>query len=849
MKKFLSSFLLLCSLSYSKTEITKAGSYLHLKNEKISLSINSSNGSIVEISYKGNKLTCPNGFFFIHIWGLPPDQYGGDNRGRPVSFSSQKVTIENIENQTTGLILPLRWKTEYGEFLEKIFLPADDPYLQVTFEISLSTDVSEIEFLSEKIGGFDLNNLVFYPEEEKIGWKKYNRTPYYTIAYDKEKKVGLAILGTGKGDMDKIARQIVYEENLPVSVNMSCGVNLIRNKKMYKGDFYVFLSSPLDEFLNIWEKADKESFQKRKNIEIVKVFPDKLIYSHNEDGKIEVTLINNTLDVKNVKAECYFVKDINSEESLGEKKINFKPLEVKKISFHFSSGKEDYGREVKIKVLDERGQIIDTKSDYFTVGTNWIKYYDYCIEYPSNMPYNEEGVPWEIFNLRENYITATHIFAWYPILGDLDPKVDDWYMSEQGIRKSKKGILRFTNACKKYGIKTNFYYAIWCNSIPGNLDFAADPGKIVFNKYGQPFTETIKLDEKEAVIVPQVNIYSDYFIDYLSKEIIETIDMFGWDSIFYDCIGNLAYSKPTWNSVYHHYTYEGKNVGTLFAPTPEEAVKKWLNTVSKNIRKKHPEFFFTGNLIGPVIEEIAEDNDTAKLFKAYISNLDGVMAELGGGGDVIAKKTGVGIVENLKKHFDTMGRYLSSIGEKRRKAFPYGPFNYAGEVGTKTFLSLAFANNLHVGSWWPAPSSSYFGKPLMEYFKFRLRYSKYLYDDNLEWIPPEKVEFIEVEKYRNLYWKEYVYEKKNGKKKEIIIHFVNMPEAKFVWREDKPPIKKENIKVGFVTDEKLKCDSIYYISPDIGCDAVEIKFKKNENKVEFNIPSVEYYGMIVIRCS
>ena len=71
-------------------------------------------------------------------------------------------------------------------------------------------------------------------------------------------------------------------------------------------------------------------------------------------------------------------------------------------------------------------------------------------------------------------------------------------------------------------------------------------------------------------------------------------------------------------------------------------------------------------------------------------------------------------------------------GEKRRKVFPYGPFNYAGEVATKSYLAFAFANNFHVGSWWPAPSYSYFGKPLMEYYKFRIRYSAYLYDDNIK---------------------------------------------------------------------------------------------------------------------
>lgn len=846
MKKYLILIFCFCSLIYGKAQILKTDNII-LKNGSISLSIDRKRGCIKSISYKGFSLKSKTGFFSTYIWPLPPDKYGGDNRGRPLISSRKKAIVGEIKNSENGITLPLKWNTESGEIDETIFIPDEGKYFRISLKIKLKKEVSEIGLRAEKIEGFNLENLVFYPEEEKIGWRKYTLSPCYTVAYEKDKNLGLGILSAGKGDINKISKQVIYKKSTPEFLNLSAWVKKIeKGQKTYSGSFYVFVLSDRKEILEIWKKADPESFAKRKEVEIIKVFPDKLIYDNNENGSIGVSICNNSSSPQKVRVDCYFVKDIDEKERIGKKYCVINPLETKKISFNFNSGEEDYGREVQIKLFSG-GKLADEKKEYFTVGTNWVKYYDYCIVYPSRMPYGKNGIPWEIYNLRENYITTTHIFAWYPILGDLDPKVDDMYMSEQGIMKSKKGLLRFTKACEKFGIKKEAYYAIWVNSIPGSLDFAADPTKILYNKYGQPFLDTFKISEDKTVTVPTINLYTKYFRDYLSREIVESIDMFGWDSVFYDCLRNLGMAKPKWNSVYHHYTYDGKLAGKILGDTPEEAVKKWMNEITGKVRKKYPNFVINANFIGPVARQLTEDKREEKLYLTYFSLCDAIMAELSGGGAQLAQKAGVGIFKNLKEHFDYTGRWICSNGEKRRKVFPYGPFNYAGEVGTKGYLAISFANNFHVGGWWPAPAYSYFGKPLMEYYKFRIRYSAYLYDDNLKWIPPEKVDFVSVKTPEKVYWKEYVYERKEKKGKDILIHFVNMPEAKYVWRENKPPIKRKDIDVKVNIPSGYNLKNIYLLSPDNECEAVRIKYEISDGKAEFKIPFLYYYDLIIIK--
>lgn len=832
---------------YGEVEIFYKGNQIEVKNSNISIFIEKKSGIIKEIKKNENSIKCGSGLFSYYFYPLPPDEYGGDNRGRPVMQKTNMVEIGKEWKTESGLFLPFKWKNEYGSIEKIIFVPEEGEFFNIRFKISLEKEPSEISFGAEKIDGFNLPQLVFYPEREKFGWRKYNLVPCYTVAYDNSKKFGLGIIVGENGDIDRISKQILYQENNPLSLRMDIWVKKIeREVKNYEGEFTVFLISEMNNFLKIWEKANPESFKKRKILQIVKVFPDKLIYKNNEEGKVSVSIVNNSSTSQTATLICTITKRINEKEKEEQKKIELEPMGFKTLTFSFNTGNEDYGREVSVKILID-GKLVDEKKEYFTVGTNWVKYYDYCIMYPSKS-YDENGIPWEIYNLRENYITATHLFAWYPIIGDLDPKEDE-YMSQQGILKNKNDILRFVKGCEKFGIKKEAYYAIWVTSIPGTLNYASDPTKIVFNQYGQPFTETARIAPGKNITIPSINLYTEYFRNYLAKEIIESVDMFGWNSVFYDCIMNLGQAEPRWNSVYHHYTYDGKMIGKLFAPTVKEAVKKWINEIREKVKTKYPEFVFTANFVGPIARQITESKENEELFLTYFNCVDAVMSELGGGGDVLAKKAGVGILEELKDHFDYIGRWISEKGEKRRKLFPYGPFNYAGEVGTKSYLSLAFANNFHVGSWWPAPSYSYFGRPLMEYYKFRLRYSAYLYDDDIKWLPPEKINFIEVETPEKVFWKEYVYEKNNEKGKDLLIHFVNMPQAKYCWRENAPPIKRENIKVKVIFPAGYECSKIYLISPDNGSEVEEIKFEKTGKKIEFTIPSLYYYDLIIIEMS
>jgi len=207
----------------------------------------------------------------------------------------------------------------------------------------------------------------------------------------------------------------------------------------------------------------------------------------------------------------------------------------------------------------------------------------------------------------------------------------------------------------------------------------------------------------------------------------------------------------------------------------------------------------------------------------------------------------VGIWKNLKATFDGDAQGSRRAGVNKVKIFVYGPFNYAGEVGTKGYLALAFADNLHVGSWWPAPAYSYFGRPMMEYYKFRIRYSAYLYDNHIRWIPPEKVNFVKVDAPPRVYWKEYVYEKPTPAGKEFLLHFVNMPQAKYFWRRNEPPLKRKNIKVRMDLPEGYPGVKVYLLSPDSGYEAKELAVIRQGGEIEFTLPSLEYYDLVVVK--
>jgi len=548
-----------------------------LSNGEIKLSLDKNDGTIKEIDYGPHSLNSGEGFFAYYIYPLPPQRCGGDNRGRPLREAGQKVTIGRSRNTARGIIVPLSWDTAAAKIQEELFLPNRGSYFRIHFQVELKKGVSEIAFAANNIEGLNKEETLFYPEKERIGWRKYTLTPAYSLAYDRSNKIGLGVLAPGRGDLGSLSRQLVYKPMTDTVSGIKTALwvrKIEKGKRDYEGTFYVFVLSRIEDLPGIWDKADPQGFAARKRVALVKVFPDKLIYNNNEEGRIEVTVVNNSAKVQPAVLECTLVRRINSRQNIGREKITLAPMESKKVSFSFNTGAQEYGVAAQVSVFLS-GKLEDKRSGYFTVGTNWAKFYDYCITYPSKLSYSKEGVPWKLYQERDSYITAAHIFAWYPVLGNLAPK-ENWYMSLQTFKKSSKAILRFTRGAKKLGIKTNFYYAVWYHSVPGSLDYAADPTKTVYNKYGQPMLQTLKLSDKETVTVPVPNLYAPYFRDYLAREIVKSIAMFGWDSVFFDTINNLGGSKPAWNSAYQYYTYGGKISGKILGNTPGEATSRWM---------------------------------------------------------------------------------------------------------------------------------------------------------------------------------------------------------------------------------------------------------------------------------
>ncbi len=76
-----------------------------LTNGEIKLFLDKGDGAIKGIEYGKQSLSCSEGFFSYYIYPMSQN-YGADNRGKPLGQAGQKVTIGESKNTDRGMIIP-----------------------------------------------------------------------------------------------------------------------------------------------------------------------------------------------------------------------------------------------------------------------------------------------------------------------------------------------------------------------------------------------------------------------------------------------------------------------------------------------------------------------------------------------------------------------------------------------------------------------------------------------------------------------------------------------------------------------------------------------------------------------
>ena len=816
----------------SSVRLKEIGNLIKVDNGRISAYIHKSTGRIVRLTKeKGNEIfsyQAKEGIYSLLLFPALPDVLS-PFASTPISQDKQKTSFKTLSSDEAKVTFELNLSSDLAETKQLITILKDTDYIKVSFEIRYKKPAYEAVFVINKLRGIDYDNCIVYPFKGRAIYKALYPPCYFSLI-NPGKKEGLNIFVPENTDIDRIGCTIRGKpEKSETGSDISLRIKYLQGKSFYKGSFYIAITSSPQGILGIWEKVDNASFKKKPEAELIEIEIDKLIHKPNEEGLVRAIVQNNTPEEEHLWIELSFESQIDKLEKITSKKFSLSPYETKTVEIPFNSGKEKYGVEA-IATLKKGNSTIDTISDTFFVIDYWPQIFQKAIFYPE-----PNSAIWDVAKMRQNYITVGHVFCWYPKRNVLAFDDERYASHQRGMIKYKQAFIDFVKECRKRGVKSSFYYGMEA-AIPGDLDFAIDPTRLMYNKDGQA------MESYHGTYYG--NIYAEDFRDWLAEQFIKSIEMFGWDSVFIDCITVLGDPKHGAYFYYQYFDYQGNPIGKPLAEDFDTAGALWLNELKKRVRKVYPGFVFMGNGIGPGDTFLETSGLGPKVYEAG----EIMLCELGGGGVAISTKGGVGQWQNLRD-------CLNSTAIARRKMnldkFPHYvmmPAQYGGEITMKACAALVFANGVRFYTWWSRPKYELFGEAMSQYYRFMTRYSAYIYHQDMNWIDKEKVDFISIPDKKNLFWKEYCYRKDTAQSKELIIHLVNLPKNRYVWRiTDYPevyrdiPVSIDLKRLGFEPKE------VWLLSPDMSKNAVKLRIKKESGSLKFTIPEILFYNIVVVK--
>ena len=830
-----------CRMALGRVSISgiEAERYETVGTGKISATFDKEAGVLVGLRRAGRYIKAKGGIFAPYLVpGLGPG--GSGQLPDALSPAAQKsahnmargaarggtVEFEITDRGTNSANVRSVWRTDKAIVTQEWRLEDGADEMQAAVEAEILADTYEILFVAGNIEG--LPEAVILPEAGRTAYgHDYRRTPAFLCVEAGDRDTGFCVSVPPPGskanpDFDRVATGdgpslFVYLRGITPST------------KKYRGSFTLGLGEP-QEGPPQWQAMEGEPWKTQAPVVIVDVWPNRIIYDNLEDGNISVTLLNCTSREQEAALQIDLERGLTEKESLKPVGLTLKPGERKKVEVPFNSGAADFGVRAVVRVLSD-GREVHRARETFAVATDWGKLIQYCLHYL-------KGYPWgEVQDIRENYISMMHRFQWYPNEGTLAPRgdVNRIYDTLQ-FKKGGSDIWwkQLNECCHKMGIRTNMYYGLGLTG-PG-ADWEIDPAMMTYTQDGQP--------------LDQASLYDPRFREFLADEFIKAIDYFGWDGCMLDCITVFNQGEIGEFSFFNYRDVQGRKSGLVMGPDADAAGAAWLNELKQRVREKHPGFLFIGNGTSSGTGFL---HTTGLGPKVYLAS-EGVMTEFSGSSAGVWSNDGVGTWKGMVACQNThnRGRHTTEVDGQTLDKYPhfmYAPTPYGGPISTRTFLGLCFANGFHTYTYWPIEALDLRGQAHSSYNRFSLRWGEFLYDlERIEWVPPEKADFISVQTPGPVLWKDYVYwRKRDGGGRDLMVHFLNLPPEEHTMNNARPPETRRDISVSLNLPGGALVDGVWWLSPDEGGEPQKLKYSLKGDRLTTSIPTIEYYGLMVIR--
>ncbi len=573
-------------------------------------------------------------------------------------------------------------------------------------------------------------------------------------------------------------------------------------------------------------------------LEIISVKPSKIVYDDGEPGEATVRLANPLEQAQEVTLRSTLWWDLDDSRPLEPVTVTVPAQGEARATVSWGKPTAKWGHEIRVEAL-VGGQVVDTGRQFFGVNSDWI---DLVIV--ANLWDHSQGDEWPFIT----YTNLEHWFAWAP--GDYvenAPDYEEWGAGQGPWRVKKRNIQERIAECHAAGLHCTFYNNSFSNGVAGVEWARKHPEWVSRDRNGTPAVSgsALTMAKKpwdpgtEAHGFVRLDSYDPEMVKWGAQNTLDSIKMFGWDGLFWDCGGPCLFPG---------YSYDGQPAP--HGQDPDQISARNYKLFTETVRKEYPHFaiWVNGDVSFyhlPFWSSFGNGGGVATMNEVFSTPNTSMLCEFR-----FHEAPGTEF-NNWRRCYDRYAEQRDTItqtlGSPVTAGYTWG-HDGSGDKGPKLEASRNYwvAGN-HLSALYLATQMHTTANPNFGLYagtQFMTRYSGLLWGRDVKVIADPETLFA-VDTSRPVWWEKGVYRRPRPGGEDLIVHLVNVPETETVdiYRVPDPPAAMATVTLRLPAGKRVKSVHAMQMRDYIAdTGGAPVKYENREGKWVHTTGSVCRFG-------
>ena len=782
-----------------------------IANDAYKITLNSEKGfKIASISMNGVE----KGYHgqFVYGYDMQPATFTRQAGSPDVKVWQREATAKVISETPEKIVIEVKWGDETAKVVELLTFD-NSPAVGVSIAFDWQRIAGTPFYLMQcQEGDANADATCFYPESRNFRGvhEHYRRGKWSALPGWKHLKEG-DYFGVGVVAAENCGwENFVFASRRPAKEVWGSGAwieltgkHLVDEKLPGHRNYELKLVFAADE--QVTHKVANDMLKSAPKVQLCDISPDKV---HSKPGKkngLKTTIVNNTELAQKVKVEVELFTGLDEVRKISEETIELKPCEMRPYYKDWSYDQDfRWGVTMRVRVSDaETGKLLDYRADVTGVHERGFAVAGVCALNSGTAIQDGFEETWPEL-MHNTYEGMMEYYAWSPSTWDPEYKTgqapvgDDWEPCSDSqmyyrSRISKKFLKGFIDAAHERGTDM----IDWITGLVNYRMAVRNPTKFQYSKNGQLLIYASRVwGDNERLAVAKIAPYTVEDARDWGEQTAASVDMFGWDGCRWDW-GFLPTvpNDPLYQNAegvaskdLEWYNWEGKVCWDLF-PDPEKTACECGKAFLDAVHKRHPNFVNTCNL-----------GAGKKTFGPY---------------NAMRVANGMGLLEYLigfdsLEKYNTFAKWTKILTEDSNRMRKVNAHSEVGAIGGFSVNSPAtkyarYACHAAGSKWWGGGIDQRYWGAWHHALPFAMRFSEYFWGTEYLQIEDETERFKKVTVLNgdHLLWKDFIFERKDGKRRELVFHIVNVePDSHFYVRcKESAPVKNLQVKLGVKVKE------------------------------------------------